>query len=80
MSKNKLICEIRQRLKLSQKDFAQILGITAATVSFYESNSRSPSPRIALILLRIGRELGLSITIEDIYQSLVCQQDEVDST
>lgn len=40
--------ELRARLGLTQKDFAKKAGITAATLSAYESGQKSPSIQIAM--------------------------------
>lgn len=40
----KTIKQIRNKLKLSQEDFAHELGVTLATVSRWERDASQPSP------------------------------------
>jgi len=37
------IKELRQNLNLSQRDFAESIGVSAMSISTYESNAKSPS-------------------------------------
>lgn len=40
----------RAKRNISQKDFANILGIQSSTLSNYESGNRFPSAKIALLI------------------------------
>lgn len=50
------IRRIRQRLRLSQQDFARRLGVARATVTRWENGSRRPS-RVASLAIRMAAEV-----------------------
>lgn len=45
--------ELRQRMGLTQKQLADRLWISKATVSYYEQSLRSPSPEILVKIARV---------------------------
>lgn len=53
------IKEIRKHKKVSQKEFAKILGIPASTLANYENNHREPN---ADMIIKISKSLGVSPT------------------
>lgn len=67
MPKNKTILEIRRRLNITQAELAQRLHITHTFVSYLENNKRIPSSRVALLIKKIAHEVGLDISLDDIY-------------
>jgi len=52
-----LIKELRQRLELTQEQFAQHVGVTYSTVNHWENGKRMPQPYLAKRLLAIKDEL-----------------------
>lgn len=50
--------ELRQKLNITQKDFAEKIGITAAALSSYENNLKNPSIAVAK---RIAEVFNVSI-------------------
>jgi transcriptional regulator with XRE-family HTH domain len=60
--------EIRKQLRFSQKELAELLGITNFTISRYESETHQmqPSFSVMLRLVNIAKKYGVKIRIEDI--------------
>jgi putative transcriptional regulator len=52
-----LIRELRQRLDLTQEQFAQRVGVTYSTVNHWENGKRTPQPFLVQRLLELKREL-----------------------
>jgi DNA-binding transcriptional regulator YiaG len=57
----KLIRELRNKLDLTQEQFAQRVGVTFSTVNSWESGSRKPHPFLLKRLLEMAEENGLNI-------------------
>ncbi|MBP7795228.1 MAG: helix-turn-helix transcriptional regulator [Elusimicrobiales bacterium] len=56
---SKLIKELRNKLDLTQEQFAQRVGVTFSTVNSWESGSRKPHPFLLNRLLEMAEEVGL---------------------
>jgi putative transcriptional regulator len=52
-----LIRELRQRLDLTQEQFAQKVGVTYSTVNHWENGKRVPLPFLVKRLVEMKREL-----------------------
>ena len=52
-----LIKELRQRLDLTQEQFAQKIGVTYSTVNHWENGKRVPLPFLVKRLLEVKEEL-----------------------
>lgn len=52
-----LIKELRQRLNLTQEQFAQRVGVTYSTVNHWENGKRVPLPFLVKRLMEIKEEL-----------------------
>jgi transcriptional regulator with XRE-family HTH domain len=52
-----LIRELRQRLDLTQEQFAQRVGVTYSTVNHWENGKRVPQPFLIRRLLELKEEL-----------------------
>lgn len=52
-----LVKELRQRLVLTQEQFAQHVGVTYSTVNHWENGKRVPLPFLAKRLVEMKREL-----------------------
>jgi transcriptional regulator with XRE-family HTH domain len=52
-----LIRELRQRLHLTQEQFAQKVGVTYSTVNHWENGKRVPQPFLVRRLLELKEEL-----------------------
>ena len=52
-----LIKELRQRLDLTQEQFAQRVGVTYSTVNHWENGKRIPQPFLVRRLLELKEEL-----------------------
>jgi DNA-binding transcriptional regulator YiaG len=53
-----LIKELRERLHMTQEQFAQKVGVTYSTVNHWENGKRSPQPFLVRRLLELKEELG----------------------
>ncbi len=56
----KLIKKLRERLGLTQEQFAQKVGVTYSTVNHCENGKRMPQPFLVKRLLELKEELGLA--------------------
>lgn len=54
----KLIKELRERLGLTQEQFAQRLGVTFSSVNHWENDKRTPQPFLVRRLVEMKEELG----------------------
>jgi putative transcriptional regulator len=52
-----LIKELRRRLRLTQEQFAQKVGVTYSTVNRWENGNRMPQPFLVRRLLELKEEL-----------------------
>ena len=52
-----LVKELRERLRLTQEQFAQRVGVTYSTVNHWENGKRSPQPYLVRRLLEIKQDL-----------------------
>ena len=52
-----LVKELRQRLDLTQEQFAQKVGVTYSTINHWENGKRIPQPFLLRRLLEIKEEL-----------------------
>ncbi|MDL1965754.1 MAG: transcriptional regulator [Thermodesulfobacteriota bacterium] len=55
----KLIKELRNKLGLTQEQFAQKVGVTFPTINNWERGTRIPHPFLFQRLLEIAEEAGL---------------------
>ena len=53
-----LVKELRERLHLTQEQFAQKVGVTYSTVNHWENGKRIPQPFLVRRLMEIQQELG----------------------
>ncbi len=53
----KLIKELRERLGLTQEQFAQRVGVTFSSVNHWENNKRTPQPFLVRRLVEMKEEL-----------------------
>ena len=54
-----LIKELRARLRLTQEQFAQKVGVTYSTVNHWENGKRVPQPFLTKRLVEMKEELDL---------------------
>lgn len=52
-----LVRELRQRLDLTQEQFAQKVGVTYSTVNHWENGKRTPQPFLVRRLMELKEEL-----------------------
>lgn len=52
-----LVKELRERLHLTQEQFAQKVGVTYSTVNHWENGKRIPQPFLVRRLIEIKEEL-----------------------
>lgn len=52
-----LIRGLRKRLRLTQEQFAQKVGVTYSTVNHWENGKRTPQPYLVKRLLEMKKEL-----------------------
>ena len=55
-----LIKDLRNRLELTQEQFAQKVGVTYSTINHWENGKRIPQPFLMRRLLEIKEELDTS--------------------
>ena len=60
-----LIKELRDKLNLTQEQFAQKVGVTFSTINNWEKGTRTPHPFLFQRLLEMAEEAGLK-NIENI--------------
>jgi len=60
-----LIKELRDKLGLTQEQFAQKVGVTFSTINNWEKGTRTPHPFLFQKLLELAEEAGLK-NIENI--------------
>jgi DNA-binding XRE family transcriptional regulator len=60
-----LIKELRDKLDLTQEQFAQKVGVTFSTINNWEKGNRQPHPFLFQRLLEMAEEAGLK-NIENI--------------
>ena len=53
----KLVKELRERLGLTQEQFAQKVGVTFSTVNHWENGKRNPQPFLVRRLLEMKEEV-----------------------
>ena len=53
----KLIKDLRERLGLTQEQFAQKVGVTFSSVNHWENNKRTPQPFLLRRLIEMKEEL-----------------------
>ena len=56
----RLVKDLRERMKLTQEQFAQKVGVTYSTVNHWENGKRMPQPFLVKRLLELKEELGLA--------------------
>ena len=67
-----LLKSARGRLGLSQRSFADLLGIAQPTLSAYESGRRQPTlPTLLKLLARAGLELRLQLAERDNHDDVI---------
>ena len=54
----RLVKGLRERMKLTQEQFAQKVGVTYSTVNHWENGKRMPQPFLVKRLLELKEELG----------------------
>lgn len=57
-----LIKELRQRLDLTQEQFAREVGVTYSTINNWENGRRKPQPFLVQRLLELKREVEATKT------------------
>ncbi len=58
---------IRTEIGCSQRELAMTLGISRQAVTSYEDASRSPSRDVAYRLIDLANDLGIEVSLEEIY-------------
>jgi len=53
----KLVKKLRERLDLTQEQFAQKVGVTFSTVNHWENGKRTPQPFLTRRLLEMKEEI-----------------------
>jgi len=56
---SKLIKELRDKLDLTQEQFAQKVGVTFSTINNWEKGTRTPHPFLFQRLIEIAEKAGL---------------------
>lgn len=64
---NGIIKKIRQKYKMNQTEFAKLLGICQANLSGLENGKRMPTSEIGCKLLKIAKNKGMKMHLEDLF-------------
>jgi len=67
MTAGKCIKNIRDRLNLSQREFASELKISQTAVSQYELNQKEPSLTVMNKIIKYAKSKRIKIKLEDIF-------------
>ena len=58
---------IRQRLGMTQADFAEAVGVTQGNIGHYECQRQEVSPGVARRLIEFAATSGVTVSFNDIY-------------
>lgn len=61
------IKQVRERLGLSQADFAEAIGVSQGNISHYECQRQEVSPDVARRVIAAAMDRGITVTFDDIY-------------
>lgn len=53
MKENKTLAELRSENNMSQRDLAEKLGVSSATIGMYESGKRTPTLKKAILIAKL---------------------------
>ena len=67
----KEIKRIRDRLKLSQTAFAELIGVGQGAINNYENGRRLPKVTIAKKMLIVAKKNRIKTSLEDIYREVL---------
>ena len=62
------ILSIRERLAMSQSDFAEAISVTQGNVSHYECGRQEVPPAVARRVIDLAKSHGLGVSFDDIYR------------
>ncbi len=63
-----VVKQLREKMLLTQKEFANVLNVSRTTVSAYESGIAIPRFKMIRKLIDLGQENGIEIDVNDIYK------------
>ena len=58
-----LIKELREKLVLSQEEFASLLGVSFASVNRWENGHHEPTVKVKRKIIQLCKENGVVVTI-----------------
>ena len=61
---------IREKLQLSQRELAELVGVTQGNISHIECNRQLVSVDIARSVIHLAKFQGIDLTFDDIYGKL----------
>lgn len=67
MNVGMFIKQIRKKLKLSQLEFATLVGVNQVTISHCERGLRKPSVKVLNAIVSVATERNIDIKINDIF-------------
>lgn len=73
------IKNIRNRLGLSQIEFAYEIGVSQGNISHYECQRQEVPPVVARRVIEVAREHGVVVMFDDIYAAEPTQQAQTNS-
>lgn len=59
--KDSLCYRVRAAMKLSQRDFAQVLGVHVRTISKWEGHERTPNSAAQMLLKMLAKKHNVSV-------------------
>ena len=57
----------REQAGMTQAELAASIGVTQQAIANYESQSRAPSVRKCLVIIKALKKRGVDVTIEDLF-------------
>jgi transcriptional regulator with XRE-family HTH domain len=62
-----MILQLRKRLKLSQLELGQAIGVSQSSISQYEKGTTTPSPDVVRKLIEYAKGRDVQVSFESIY-------------
>lgn len=60
---------LRRALEMTQKEFAQFIGVSRTMVGNYEFKRKFPSHKMIMKLIKIAKDNNISINTEDFFKN-----------
>ena len=68
---------IRKMLKMTRKEFAEACNVHIRTAFYIDTGKQYPTPLVAKRMQEVARRQGLAVTLDEIYQNLILDFDQL---